>query len=184
MKVFISGGCKSGKSLYAQQLSKKMQKADKPLYYIATMIATDREDEKRIARHCKERDGWGFETIEAGTDVVSAIGKCDFQGAFLLDSVTALLANLMFKPSGKVEHEAPENVEKQLKDILFRINDIVIVSDFIYSDAIIYDNLTEEYRCGLARIDKQVAYMSDVVLELFGGNRIVHKGARLLNEFD
>ena len=53
---------------------------------------------------------------------------------------------------------------------------IVIVSDYIYSDAQRYDSVTETYRRGLASMDRKLAAISDVVLEMSGGNLIVHKG--------
>jgi len=182
LKVFISGGCKSGKSLYAQRLSQKMQKPGAPLYYLATMIPTDNEDDERIARHQKEREGCGFETVEVGCDITAAVKQCDKQGIFLLDSVTALLANEMFGPDGRVMPDAFIKVAAQLTEVLNSINDIVIVSDYIYSDAIVYDDLTEAYRRGLAYIDKQAARLCDVVLEFCGGNSIAHKGAELILE--
>ena len=50
MNVFIGGGCKNGKSHYAQELAKKMsEESGTPLYYVATMISTGREDDRRIA---------------------------------------------------------------------------------------------------------------------------------------
>ena len=57
---------------------------------------------------------------------------------------------------------------------------LVLVSDYIYSDAIRYDETTETYRRLLASIDRKLAAVSDVVLELSAGNRIVHKGEGLL----
>ncbi len=70
MNYFISGGCKNGKSFHAQRIAKEMaEKTGKPLYYLATMEPHDAEDDARIARHIKERDGWGFTTIERATDI-------------------------------------------------------------------------------------------------------------------
>jgi len=180
MKIFISGGCKSGKSLYAERLSQEMRKKDTPLYYLATMIAADKEDDARIARHRLRREGCGFETIETGRDILTATRQCDVRGTFLLDSVTALLANEMFAPNGSVEHSAYKKVADHLTELLGRVDDIVIVSDFIYSDAFLYDDLTEAYRRGLAYIDKQIARLSDVVLEFCAGYCISHKGAELI----
>ena len=182
MKVFISGGSKSGKSLYAQQLTQKLQDKEIPLYYLATMIPADSEDDKRISLHQKEREGCGFKTIEVGRDVVTAIDGCDKSGTFLLDSVTALLANEMFLPNGCVEPNAYKKVAGDLMEVMNRIDKIVIVSDFIYSDANLFDDLTQMYRRGLAHIDKQTARHSDVVIEFCGGNPIAHKGAEFLPE--
>ena len=88
MSTFISGGCKNGKSFYAQQIARA---AGSPLYYIATMIPHDDEDQARIRRHRDERAGWGFETVECGTHILAALEKTDPAGVFLLDSVTALV---------------------------------------------------------------------------------------------
>jgi adenosylcobinamide kinase/adenosylcobinamide-phosphate guanylyltransferase len=51
------------------------------------------------------------------------------------------------------------------------------VSDFIYSDAFIYDEFTENYRKSLAYIDRQCAQACDIVLEAYAGNIIAHKGS-------
>ena len=81
MNVFISGGCKNGKSMYAQNIARDMaQSQNVPLYYIATMIPTDDEDRARIRRHLSERDGWGFETIEQGRRICDALKAAASRG--------------------------------------------------------------------------------------------------------
>ena len=74
MNVLISGGAKNGKSFYAQQIASDLADCG-PLYYIATMIPRDDEDRARIARHIKEREGWGFETIEQGRNIAALIDR-------------------------------------------------------------------------------------------------------------
>jgi len=175
MKVFISGGCKNGKSYYAQQLAKHMGQADS-LYYIATMASTGHEDDERIVTHQKEREGWGFETIEQPTNISEILTKCNPQGSFLLDSLTALLANEMFSHDGNVNHDAWAKIADELIQVTDKINNIVIVSDYLYSDAIIYDPLTNAYRKHLAGLDKLMAEKCDVVLEAVYTQIIVHKG--------
>ena len=183
MKVYISGGCKNGKSSHAQYLSKRIRKPDKPLYYLATMIPTDSEDELRIRVHQQDRQGMGFETIEAPKDILAATNSCDKRGTFLLDSVTTLLANEMFGPDARVEPDAYLKVSGDLTRLLSRVDNAVIVSDFIYSDAFLYDSLTETYRRGLAYIDRQITGICDVVIEACGGIYITHKGEKVLKEF-
>jgi len=163
MRVFISGGCKNGKSTYAQHLAQK-QGQGRPLYYIATMAAVDNEDEERILRHQNERDGWGFVTVEQPRNIEEILEKCDTHGSFLLDSLTALLSNEMFQ-AGKIDMTAHERIAQGLKQILQKIDNIVIVSDYIYSDAFLYDELTEGYRKALATLDRLAAQQCDIVLE-------------------
>lgn len=180
MKIFISGGCKNGKSYYAQRLAKAQR--TNPLYYIATMRPADAEDDERILRHRFERGGWGFTTIEQSADVENILNKCELGGSFLLDSVTALLANEMFPPGGGVNEKAAEKIVNGLSQIIDNISNIVIVSDYIYSGAFIYDPLTEKYRRSLAETDRVSAKKCDVVLEAAYTNVIVHKGGEVFGE--
>jgi len=177
MRIFISGGCKNGKSFYAQHVAKIQQTGF--LYYIATMQSADAEDDERIVRHRIERDGWGFAVIERPMDIEKILDQCDCGASFLLDSVTALLANEMFLPDGSVNEQAAQKVTDGLSRVMKRIENIVLVSDYIYSDAALYDQLTEHYRKSLAEIDRAVAGASDAVLEIAYTNVIVHKGKPL-----
>ncbi|NLL63268.1 MAG: adenosylcobinamide kinase/adenosylcobinamide-phosphate guanylyltransferase [Ruminococcaceae bacterium] len=172
MNVFISGGCKNGKSMFAQQIAKKF---GTPLYYIATMIPYDEEDEKRIRRHQKEREGWGFETIECPTNILNVLDGRN--GTFLLDSVTALLLNEMYEnASGEADFIAVERVAKELTEFIHKADNVVLVSDYIYSDAEKFLEFTENYRKALAFIDKTLAKECDLVVEVCVGNKIYHKG--------
>ena len=178
MKIFISGGCKNGKSYYAQHLAKAQRECPGTvsLYYIATMKPVDAEDEERILRHKHERANLGFTTLEQHVDIEKILDKCDHHASFLLDSLTALLANEMFPPDGSVSKHAAEKTADGLSRIIASVNNIVIVSDYIFSDALVYDPLTEKYRESLAQIDQAAAKSCDVVLEIAYTNVIVHKG--------
>lgn len=172
MNVFISGGCKNGKSYYAQRVARKMaDEQKKSLYYIATMIPRDDEDRARIKRHLLEREGWGFETIEMGTGISTIMrdGSIDKTGVFLLDSVTALLENEMFDRDGNMDEEAPNRVKKQLQELAEATGSTVFVSDYIFSDAMEYSNTVEAYRKGLAQIDRALAKICEDVVRITAG---------------
>ena len=186
MKIFISGGCKNGKSYYAQRLAKaqhlKNMQEPGSLYYVATMKPVDTEDDERILKHRREREGWGFTTIEQPVDIEKMLGISGHSHSFLLDSLTALLANEMFLSNGKINEQAAKKITGELLQITGTIKDIVIVSDYIYSDALEYDSLTEKYRKSLAEIDRTAAENSDVVIEAAYANIIVHKGREMFEE--
>ena len=177
MRVFISGGAKNGKSGYAQRLAVQLARGGKR-YYVATMIPTDEEDRARIRRHVADRAGQGFETIECGTNVLSCLETGSPEGTFLLDSVTALLQNAMFpKEKGyALDLEAADRCAADVAEFAKRAANAVIVSDYIYADAEIYDPDTESYRACLAGIDRMLARLCDTVIEFSAGQKIIHKG--------
>ena len=174
MLTLVSGGSASGKSEYAEGLVTAV--AGRPRLYIATMQVYDAEGEARVARHRAMRAEKGFETLECGADILTCLERADCSGAFLLDSVTALLSNEMFTASG-MRPDAPDKLAGELVEFVRRAPKTVLVSDYIYSDANRYDDWTEAYRRGLARVDRALAAACDDVLEVVHGQVIVHKGA-------
>ncbi len=169
MKVFISGGCKNGKSMFGQRVAKKLA-GDGPLYYVATMIPSDDEDIARIKRHLTERDGMGFTTIECGRDILNALDGADTDGTFLLDSVTALLMNEIS------DSDYGSKCAGELAEFARRVKNVVFVSDFIYSDAAEYDEFTEKFREALALCDRTLASLCDSVVEVSATNKTYYKG--------
>lgn len=176
MIIFISGGAKNGKSLKAQELAKQLaEEKNSKLFYIATMIPYDAEDQKRILRHKQEREGWGFTTVECSRDIGS-LAENVRGGCCLLDSVTALLANEMFGENGKFDPHASQRVTAGLQQLLTTVKHAVIVSDAIGVDTTRRDGYTDAYCRGLAHTERAICRMADVVLEACAGNFTVHKG--------
>lgn len=177
MIVFITGGAKNGKSSFAQNLAVKLAQGGKH-YYIATMIPCDEEDLARIAHHVADRDGLGFETLECGRDIAACLKTADGNASFLLDSVTALLMNELYPDptTWALDETAPERCEKGLMALCRGVKNIVLVSDYIYSDAAKYDPETEVFRRGLARLDRSIAKIADTVIEVSAGNLVYLKG--------
>lgn len=205
MHIYVSGGAKNGKSYYAQRAAQALaggacpgtaQAAGgaarharecaapgdlrRPLYYVATMLPTDEEDLARIARHLRERDGWGFTTVEQPYQIDEVPAGADPDGVFLVDSVTALLANEMFASrdpyaDGGFDSGAPARVAEQLLRFLKETKDAVFVSDYIYGGGAAYDEWTLAYMEGLAYVDRQVAAACDRVVEIAAGQVIEYK---------
>ena len=175
MRIWITGGAGSGKSSLAQELAAAVS-ADGPKYYIATMIPRDDEDRSRIRRHVEDREGMGFVTIECPSGLTRRIAP-DPEGTYLLDSVTAMLANAMFG-----EHEfvyAPEAAQEAAEDLLAfsrKVKNLIAVSDGIFSDSVRYDAMTDQYRRGLAGIQRQAAEAFDTVIECAAGGAQILKG--------
>ena len=91
--VLVTGGCRSGKSAYAQHWAESLPL---PRLYIATCPVTDDEMRQRIEMHRCARYDRGWVTIEEQTDLVGVIGQHVEQSAILVDCVTLWVNNLMY----------------------------------------------------------------------------------------
>lgn len=171
MAYYISGGCKNKKSFFAQELAKKLAvDGNKKLYYIATMIPKDNEDIERIKRHLKERENWGFETIECGKDIEKIFELTKKDDVLLFDSVTAGLENAIFDENFDIDEKSLRQFQDNMQRLVETRNNTVFVSDNIFCDGIIYDEVTEIYRKSLAETDRLIAKRCDKVIEVFFGN--------------
>ena len=175
MTVFLSGGCKNGKSTLAEQTAVHLSRPGR-LYYLATMIPHDEEDRSRIARHVASRSGLGFQTIECGLGLEAALRDADVEGTYLLDSVTALLSNEMFRPDGSFDESAGRRAAEELHLLSRQCANLVCVADNLWSDGIRYDPCTETYRCQLAHICRTLAADFDTVASVTAGIPHLWKG--------
>ena len=178
MTCFISGGAKNGKSTLAQNLAVTLSR-NGPRYYVATMIPVDAEDRARIRRHVADRAGLGVESIECGGGIRPGRNRGGGTGSCLVDSATALLQNALFPPEKNYEMdlEAAGRCADELIAFVRSVGNAVVVSDYLYSDAVYYDPSTEAYRRCLAEIDRRLAQVCDTVVEMSAGIPILYKGA-------
>lgn len=186
MRLLISGGCKNGKSSIAEHWIADAWRQDpsRPLYYLATMIPRDSEDQARILSHQQQRQHIPFKTVELGRQITRVLDRCEPNAQYLLDSTTALLANEMFPDAASgvsPDWLAGERVAADLVDLTTCLEHLVIVSDYLYSDAFFYDPQTEAFRRALAQVDRHLASVCDLVVEVSCGLTMIHKGRGLLN---
>lgn len=92
--IFVLGGIRSGKSLFAIKAAKERSKR-KSVTYIATGLTTDKEMEARISAHKKSRpDGW--QTIEEPTELEGAISQLKHR-VVIVDCINFWVNNLLTK---------------------------------------------------------------------------------------
>jgi len=92
--IFISGGCRSGKSRFALA-----QAAAFPgkRYFVATCPQIDAEMDLRILRHQQERSGDGWETVEEALDLSRVFQSLrgDPEKIVVVDCLTLWVNNLL-----------------------------------------------------------------------------------------
>ena len=74
------------------------------------------------------------------------------------------------------DFEAARKCAADLLEAADEVENIIFVSDYIYSDAELYGELTQKYRKILAETDRKLAAECDVVIEAVCGSYITHKG--------
>jgi len=90
--IFVTGGARSGKSYFGQELA---QKFPGPRAYLATAQALDEEMAERVRRHQKNRSP-DWQTLEEPVKVPECLeGHGDYFSLILLDCLTLWISNLM-----------------------------------------------------------------------------------------
>lgn len=172
MNYLIVGGSKSGKSQIGEEIALSLNK-DKVIY-VATMKPYDEEDLKRIQLHIKNREGLNFKTIEKQSNLHEIVYEISNEDTVLIDSITSLLTNEMFI-SDKIIMNPSSNILSGIKKIGNKARNIVIISDYIFNDAIVYDEITENFKKQLSIINKELANFCNKVIECNFGNVKQHK---------
>lgn len=121
--IYISGGQRSGKSRYAQELA--LQLSEHPVY-LATSRVWDEDFSKRVERHRNDR-GPEWECIEEEKH----LGQHSFSGkTVLLDCVTLWLTNYFFDMDGEID-AVLQLAKKELNKLLQQDAVFIIVSNEI-----------------------------------------------------
>lgn len=177
MTVFLPGGSKSGKSDLAQKIACSLA-AGGPLLYLATMHPADAEDQLRIQRHIRRREGLGFQTVERERNLTDLVPQLPRDATVLLDSVTALFTNELFQPEldWVLDQMAVSRCKEGLLALADRVQHTVFVSDLLFGDAVRYDPDTECFRQGLGALSCMLAARADAVAEVCFGLPAVWKG--------
>lgn len=194
MITLVTGGSGSGKSAYAESL---LSSCEGIRYYIATMQIYDAEGEKKVERHRKLRAGKGFLTIESPMNVgkiqfvcageagqaqyrqeAERKGQCSSEKkSALLECMSNLTANEMFTKDGmKSEEEVVEKIVSEIQTLSQKLDNLVIVTNNVFEDGVIYDAGTMEYLRALGRINAALARLADRVAEVVVGIPVELKG--------
>ncbi len=142
--------------------------------YIATMKPFDEEDKERIKKHIKNREGFNFITLEVEKNLHEIVKNISEEDTILIDSITSLLTNEMFIDNEIIKNPSV-NILNGLKQIILKAENTIIVSDYIFNDAIKYDEITKNFQKELAIINRALAELCDNVIECSFGNMKCHK---------
>jgi len=169
--IFVTGGCRSGKSRYAldyanRHFSKKL--------FLATSEAPDEEMAQRIENHKKVR-GPEWQTIEEPVDIVNKIKK---QGAgsevILVDCLTLWLYNLLMRWDNDLR--IIEETKKLIDSLKKTPTSSILVSNEVGMGIVPADPLSRRYRDLLGTMNQRMAAALDTVIFMVSGIPLFLKG--------
>lgn len=170
MLTLVVGGAASGKSEYAESL---VLKTTLPRTYLATMQVWDAECAARVAKHRAMRAQKQFETVECPLNLASV--RLPAWGTALLEDLGNLTANELYSPEGAGERTA-EAVLHGIKNIAYQCENLVIVSNEVFSGGADYEGDTDQYLLALAQINNAVAARAENVCRVVCGIPVYYKG--------
>ena len=168
MIALFTGGSGSGKSEMAESYACCLAANKKPLYYFATMRVWGEEGRARVEKHRRQREGKGFATVECPSRLPLDIAG----GVILLECLSNRLANAMF---GDGEPDPVGRIVSEL-DALAEKNDLVVVTNEIFSDGARYDAETAQYIGNLGLLNQKLARRAQLFVESVYSIPVVHKG--------
>ena len=182
--LLITGGARSGKSLYAEKLA-AAEGGD--VLYIATATACDEEMEERIAFHRKNRPA-NWITWERYYGLAGIENEFDMNAynTIILDCVGNLLMGILYEEVPDEDKFTTEDFEHVVKASLAEINELcsyatannktlIIVTNEIGMGIVPDTRYARYYRDALGHINKHVARLSDKVVLMVAGIPITIK---------
>ncbi|HEY4716492.1 MAG TPA: bifunctional adenosylcobinamide kinase/adenosylcobinamide-phosphate guanylyltransferase [bacterium] len=168
MKIFITGGIKSGKTFYALKRAKAL---NPPRGYIATALVKDEDMDNKVKKHRMER-GAEFETVEVPIGLAAAVRLADNKyNITVVDCLNMWLLNMM---------EEKIDLEKSFNEFIGALRDtaaqLLIVSNEVSSGVIPGDRFSREFVEKLGEINRAVAGIAEEVILMVAGNPVYVKG--------
>lgn len=176
--VLVTGGARSGKSLYAEELCKRSKTS---VAYIATAETRDTEMQDRVRKHREKRpsDWTTHECWRKISPFLPDIIRTD--KTILLDCLTMLVSNLMFiQPYIDYETADMDEVNRREEEIGREIDSIlsivassgstlIIVSNELGMGIVPQNRLSRLYRDIVGRMNQKISARADEVYFLVSG---------------
>lgn len=166
--ILITGGARSGKSAYAQQLASA---TGKHILFLATAEALDEEMRHRIEAHRKSRPA-SWDTLEASNNVASALQDLDARyDTVLIDCITLLVTNCMGEAADTLQAE--EQVFKEIEPLITwmqkKDSTYILVTNEVGCGIVPENRLARIFGDVLGKVNQQLAKSADEVVLMAAG---------------
>lgn len=167
--IFITGGARSGKSRFAEQVALGF---GAPLAYLATGQALDEEMTERIGKH-RQRRGDCWTTIEEPLHLAQALACCDCSyQAVLVDCLTLWLSNILFlyeELGDDAEERILEETHKLVATLRGMATPVILVSNEVGQGIVPENRLARLFRDIAGQANQLLAAAADEVHVVISG---------------
>jgi len=168
----VIGGCRSGKSRYAQAYAESIS-PDRRIF-VATCVPNDEEMRDRIARHRLQRDA-SWTTVETPIQLPEAITAHSRKAAVVLaDCLTLWITNLLMQPAEAAFIE--EHIEKLAEAVRLADCPVILVSNEVGTGIVPENKLARQFRDLVGLANQRLAACADKVVWIVAGIPVRIKG--------
>ncbi len=175
--IYISGGCRSGKSSYAQKLA---ESHSGKRAYLATCPPIDREMEQRISLHQQQRTDREWVTIEAPLDLADAVEQASHCDILLIDCLTLWINNLIYEAEKQGNLLTEQMISEQCTELVNVCRKgkqtIIFVTNELGMGLVPADSVSRHYRDCLGRCNQTIASFADEATFMVSGIPLTLKG--------
>lgn len=179
--ALITGGCRSGKSGFAQRVAEGLPPVR---LYVATAPVTDAEMAARIEAHRQARRERGWETLESPLDLESAFQAGRTYSVCLVDCLTLWVNNLLFEAQNRGEAFGEGQVHTRAAAMLDAAErcaaPVIFVTNEVGGGIVPENPLARLYRDLIGRLNQIVAARADWVALVACGLPLNLKGTSWL----
>jgi adenosylcobinamide kinase/adenosylcobinamide-phosphate guanylyltransferase len=169
--IFVTGGCRSGKSQFALDYANRH--FHKKLY-LATCEALDEEMVKRIEDH-KKRRGLDWQTVEEPIKIAEAIRQHqNDMEVILLDCMTLWVSNLLMRQES--DHEIMNEVSRLMDTVKQGQTSFIFVSNEVGMGIVPVEPLGRRFRDLSGMANQKIAEVVQTVIFMVSGIPIFMKG--------
>lgn len=173
MIYIVTGGRNSGKSRYAEEMAERAAgEMGAGLIYLATLADRSSASRRKIEKHCRQRAGKGFITIEQSRDLDVLAEDERIRGSvILLEDMTNLLAGYRYQPG---VYKDSARITEEIKALAGAAATLIIVANEVTGENMeIYEAETKNFARELSYILGELAEQAESVSEIVFGNAVV-----------
>lgn len=162
--VLVTGGCRSGKSAFAQQLAEKISGNR---LFVATCPRTDAEMDLRIQRHQQARLNRGWQSVEEPYAPADVITGAAAGTTILVDCLTLWVSNLLLSAESSNQPLTEDRMALLAEELVSAAQRhhgcVLMVTNEVGLGIVPENSLARRYRDLVGRCNQYVAAGSDQV---------------------